>query len=145
MLKISTKSRYALRAIIDIAMNYAGKPVLLKDIARRQEISEKYLENIVASLKSAGLVKSVRGASGGYLLAAKPAEIKIMDIIKIFEGPISIVECVKNPKYCSRVKKCATRNLWKEISDSISKILESKTLKEMIDENKQDDVNDWNI
>ena len=132
MVKMSTKSRYASRAIIDLAENYKGSPVLLKDIARRQEISVKYLESIMSFLKAANLVKSERGANGGYIPARKPNQIKIREIIELFEGSISIVECVKNPGYCHRVKNCPTRKVWIELSDAITGVLESRTLADLM-------------
>lgn len=105
----------------------------MKDIARRQGISEKYLWNLINPLKTVGLVRSLRGARGGYLLAKEPAEISLKDIMSVLEGPLCLVDCVENPSSCRRSPSCITRDVWCEASQGFMKTLEAMTLKTMID------------
>jgi len=136
-MKLSTKGSYGTRAIIDIALYHGKGPVLLKDIAKRQNISEKYLGHIIASLKIAGLVKSIRGAHGGYVLAKPPVEIKLSHIIKALEGSISPIECVDDSALCPRIKVCATRDIWVKIKRTTDKMLESVSLQDLVEEQKK--------
>ncbi len=131
-MKLSTKGRYATRAMLDLALNFGNEPVLSKDIARRQGISEKYLERILSVLKTAGLVKSIRGFKGGYYLSRKPHIITLKDIIFAVEGSISPVECLDDSKLCSRYQTCATYEIWSSLKKSIINILESTTLEDLI-------------
>jgi len=142
-MKLSTKGRYGVRLMIDIASNYNGHPVLLRDIAKRQAISEKYLWHLIDSLKIAGLVSSVRGAHGGYRLAKNVEEINLNDIILATEGNINIVECVTDPFSCERSETCATIDVWRDVSDKISETLKSISLKDMVEiqKNKIDNNN----
>ncbi|RLE08423.1 Rrf2 family transcriptional regulator [Candidatus Aerophobetes bacterium] len=140
-MKLSTKGRYGTRAMVDLAFHYGQGPILLKDIAKRQQISEKYLEHIITSLKVAGLVKSIRGSHGGYILAKSPAQIKLSQVIKVLEGSIAPVECVDDPKVCSRAKLCVTRDIWKKIKRAIDEILESITLKDLVEREKKKEEN----
>ena len=140
-MKLSTKGRYGTRAMVDLAFHYGQGPILLKDIAKRQQISEKYLEHIITSLKVAGLVKSIRGSHGGYILAKSPAQIKLSQVIKVLEGSIAPVECVDDPKVCSRAKLCVTRDIWKKIKRAIDEILESITLKDLVEREKKEEEN----
>jgi len=135
-MKLSTKGRYGTRAMIDLALHYGQGPVLLKDIAKRQEISDKYLEHMITSLRVAGLVKSIRGAYGGYILAKPPAQIKLSQIIKVLEGSIAPVECVDDPKTCSRAELCVTRDVCMEIKRAIDEILESLSLQDLVKQEK---------
>ena len=132
-MKLSTRTRYGLRAILDLAVNFGKEPIQLKDVARRQEISERYLEHIVLSLKAAGLLKSMRGSHGGFMLARPPAEIKLSEIINVLEGSLCLVECVDDPKACSRIDICVTRDIWQELKKSMDAILESITLQDLVD------------
>lgn len=136
-MKLSTKGRYGTRAMVDIALYYGQGPILLKDIAKRQNISEKYLEHIITSLKIAGLVKSIRGAHGGYILAKDPVQIRLSQIIKALEGSIAPVECVDDPDLCSRAKTCVTRDVWIKIKKSMDEILKSISLKELVERQKK--------
>ena len=137
MIKLSTKGHYGARLMLDLAIHYGDGPIVLKDISERQDISVKYLWNLVESLRIAGLVESYRGRHGGYMLAKKPSEITMKDIINIFEGKSCIVDCVCNPSFCEKSSSCVTRDLWSEISDQISQILESVTLEDMVNRNKE--------
>ncbi len=117
--------------MIELALRFNKGPVLLKDISSSQEISLKYLSQLIIPLKIAGLIKSTRGAHGGYFLAKPPAQIKILQIIEAVEGPTSIVECVAEPEICAKAEKCNTRKLWSEVNSSIIKKLEEYTLEEL--------------
>ena len=131
-MKMSTKGRYALRAMLDLALNYKNGHVLLKDIARRQGISEKYLERILSILKAANLIKSSRGFKGGYYLLKDPHAVTLKDIIFAVEGSISPVECLDDSQFCSRCQVCATYEIWLKLKNSIINILESTTLADLI-------------
>jgi len=131
-MKLSTRGRYGARATLDLALHYGKGPVSLKDIARRQEISERYLEHIMTALVSTGLVQSMRGQHGGFSLAKLPKEIKLSQIIQAVEGPISLVSCVDNPKICNRVDMCITHEIWEEVKKAMLEVLDSITLEDMV-------------
>ena len=135
-MKLSTRTRYGIRSILELAENYGKGPVQLKKIAKDQEISIKYLEQLVAILKSAGIVNSVRGAKGGYMLAKPPKEIKLSECFNYLEGPIVTVECVEDDSYCSKTSECITREIWSEIQEAVMSILRSYTLQDLIDRAK---------
>jgi Rrf2 family cysteine metabolism transcriptional repressor len=130
-MKLSTRGRYGTRAMLDVALHCAEGPVHLKDIARRQEVSKKYLEHLISRLEAAGLLRSIRGAGGGISLARPPSEIKLSEILQTLEGPIALVECVDNPEWCSRSSSCATRDIWMQMGQLLSDLLESKTLEDL--------------
>ena len=127
-MKLSTKGRYGTRAMLDLALHYGQGPILLKDIARRQEISERYLEHVVIPLRAAGLVTSARGAHGGFALAKPPSELRLSYIIQVVEGSIAPVDCVDDPRLCSRADFCVARDVWAELEKAMSGVLESTTL-----------------
>ena len=141
-MKLSTRTRYAVRAIIELAQNDSKKPLQLKIIAQRQDISVKYLEQLMAVLRSAGFVRSVRGSKGGYVLAKAPNEIKLNDVMHRLEGTVATVECVENDDYCSRSADCAARYLWAQVEQAIDKVLEGITLQDLV--NKANDENKLN-
>ncbi len=114
--------------MVDIALQKSASPVLLRDIAGRQELSERYLEHVITALRNAGLVKSVRGAKGGYLLARGPGLISLYDIVEATIGPLDLVDCVMEPQDCSRSGRCATRNVWEELSFTLQNKLKETTL-----------------
>lgn len=132
-MKLSTRGRYGLRAMIDMAQSTDQNPIATHSIAERQGISERYLEQLMVPLKRAGLVKSIRGSQGGYLLGKSPEDITAGDIIRVLEGPIAPVECVSeiNPETCDRSDYCITRTLWAEIRNSVAKVLDSYTLADL--------------
>ena len=133
-MKISTKGRYALRLMIDLAMNSVGEPVRLKDVAKRQGISEKYLEQIISVLNRAGYVKSIRGAQGGYLLRRAPEEYTVGMILRLTEGSLAPVTCVEDGDFpCERQENCVTVILWKKINDAINSVVDSITLQDLVD------------
>ncbi|MCD4831920.1 MAG: Rrf2 family transcriptional regulator [Anaerohalosphaeraceae bacterium] len=131
-MKLSTRTRYGMRAIIEIALAYGGKPLQIKVIAKRQNISNKYLEQLVAIMKSAGLVHSIRGPHGGYVLAKAPKDVKLIDVFLVLEGPVLTVECVEHSNFCSSCADCITRKIWTEINDAIISTLASRTLAELV-------------
>jgi len=135
-LKLSTKGRYGVKAMFDLAMNYGKGPIPLKNIAKRQQISEPYLEQLMASLRRAGLVKSMRGAQGGYMLANSPENITVGQIIKTLEGPLAPTECVIEDETteCSKAEYCVTRLIWEKIRDSINNVIDIITLQDMIND-----------
>ncbi|NLX90248.1 MAG: Rrf2 family transcriptional regulator [Firmicutes bacterium] len=135
-MKLSTKGRYGLRAMLDLASNAEKGPSTIHAIAKRQEISERYLEQLLIPLKQSGLVKSVRGSQGGYLLGRAPQDISVGEIIRVLEGPLSPVDCVseQNPDDCKRADKCVTRTIWTKIRDCIAEVLDSYTLLDLVNE-----------
>lgn len=133
---ISTKGRYALRVMIDLAQNNTGEFISLKDVAQRQEISMKYLEMIVSLLNKGKMVESQRGKSGGYRLARKPSEYTIESILTLTEGTLAPVNCVENgAKNCDRAANCITLPLWQKLDHVIDEYLESVTLEDLIEGN----------
>ena len=132
-MKISTRGRYAIRLMMDLADNQTGEPVKLKDAARRQGISEKYLEQIISVLNKNGFVRSVRGAQGGYLIARDPSEYTVGMILRATEGSLSPVECVDGSGSCERESGCAARILWGKVSDAINQVMDSITLQDLVD------------
>lgn len=128
-MKISTKGRYGLRALLDLATHGAeGTPVYLSDIAKRQEISEKYLEHIFGALHKSGLVKALRGRKGGYLLTKQPDEITLHEIISALEGPCNLVDCVTDVTSCPKTDSCVTREVWSLLGNKIEEVLTGFTL-----------------
>lgn len=132
-MRLSTKGRYGVRALIDIALNGDSGPVLLKDIANRQGISAQYLEHLVAPLIRAGILRSIRGARGGMALAKPPEQIKLSRVIEVLEGSVAPVECVDNPALCNRSNECAARDVWGDMKAAILGVLDSVTLKDLMD------------
>ena len=132
-MRISTKGRYAIKLMLDLATNDNGEPIRLKDVARRQEISEKYLEQIISVLNKAGYVKSVRGPQGGYLLQRRPEEYTV-GILRLTEGCLSPVDCVApDGAGCEKGDACVTRILWKKIDDAINEVVDNITLGDLLD------------
>jgi Rrf2 family cysteine metabolism transcriptional repressor len=131
-MKVSTRLRYGLRFMVDLATNYKKGPVLLKDIAKCERISKKYLEQIVITLRTAGLISAIRGSKGGYFLTKPPDKIKLTYIFQILEGTYAPVECVINPAVCTLLKTCPTRQLWIELSRCIEESFRDKTLADLI-------------
>lgn len=123
-MQISTKGRYALRLMLDLAVHNTGELVKIKDISARENISEKYLEQIISSLKKAGYVKSLRGAQGGYMLAREPETYTVGTILRLTEGSMKPVACLEDePNQCSRAGECVTLRLWKMLDEAIEGVL----------------------
>ncbi|MBQ1994490.1 MAG: Rrf2 family transcriptional regulator [Lachnospiraceae bacterium] len=133
-MKISTKGRYALRLMIDLAERSDGTPVSLKEVAKRQNISEKYLEQIISVLNRAGFVRSIRGAQGGYLLKKEPKDYTVGMILRLTEGSLAPVACIEDDEViCDRQNTCVTIMVWKRINDAISGVVDSITLQDLVD------------
>ena len=137
-MRLSTKSRYGLRALFDMAYHAGTLPAQIKDISRRQNISPRYLEQIVQDLKRGGLLNSRRGPQGGYFLSRKPHEITVHQIIMAAEGEMALVDCIKSGKGCKKEcdmeAECVTQNVWREASKRLNDYLESVTLKDLCDD-----------
>ena len=131
-MKLSTKGRYGTRALLEMARHYGEGPMLLKDIAERQQISLQYLEHLIGPLVGAGLVKTTRGFKGGVWLARPPSEIKLSETMQILEGNITPVECINNPGTCTRSRTCATRDVWDEMKRAMYGVLDSTTLEDLV-------------
>lgn len=130
-MKFNTKTRYGLRTMIEIAMHGEDKGVFQKEISERQEISFKYLDQIIASLKASGLIVNSEGRNSGYVLSREASGINVYDVFKSFEHELMIIDCLKGEGQCSREGKCATREFWYGLNDLIVKYLESTNLKDL--------------
>jgi len=131
-MKLSTKARYGLRAVLDLAEYYGTGPVQAKLIAERQGISPKYLEHLLSALKASGLVQVVRGVHGGYKLARPPGEVRLGDVVRALEGSLHLVECTDSSGYCPRQDMCVTREVWREMAAAITNILNNTTVADLI-------------
>ncbi len=131
-MKLSTRVRYGVRLMVELAERYGEGPVFLKDIAAVQGISEKYLSLIVIPLRSAGLVYSARGANGGYTLSRDPKTITLKDVVVILEGEPCLVDCVRDPSVCNRTSRCSSRGVWQRVGDRISEALSEVSLAQMV-------------
>ncbi len=131
-MKISTRARYGTRLMLELALHYDEGPLFLKDIAKAEEISEKYLSQIIIPLRSAGLVNSLRGAHGGYTLSRPPEKITIKDIVEVLEGGFDLVSCTEDASSCSRVSLCVTRGIWSDLGKKISQTLKATTLEDLV-------------
>ena len=133
-MKISTKGRYALRLMMDLAENNTGSPISLKDVAKRQDISDKYLEQIISILNKAGYVRSVRGAQGGYMLKMEPQNYTVGMILRQTEGSLAPVTCIEDDEIvCDRQQQCVTSIVYKKINDAISGVVDNITLQDLVD------------
>lgn len=135
-MKLSTRGRYATRALLDLALHQGEEPVLLKDIAQRQQISLKYLDHLITPLIAGGVVRTIRGPKGGVSLARPPEEIRLSEIIRLVEGSIVPVACVDDPTICSRSELCVSRDIWSELKGAINSVFESKTLQDLVERQK---------
>lgn len=137
-MKISTKGRYAVRLMLDLAQNDKGDCIKVKDIAARQGISEKYLEQIIAILNKAGFVKSVRGAQGGYRLAKDPKEYTVGMILRLTEGSLAPVACLEeNYGECRRYDICETLSIWRELQEAIDQVVDGVTVADLLEKSRQ--------
>lgn len=132
---LSTKGRYGLKMMYEFALNYGKGPMSLKEVALRQQLSETYLEQIIANIKKAGLVNSIRGAQGGYELARKPEDITVGEIIRLLEGPLAPSDCILDDEpECTKAEYCVTRLIWEKIMDSIDNVIDSISLRDMVND-----------
>lgn len=141
-MKISTKGRYALRLLVDLGYYGADDEYIsVKTVSKRQDISEKYLEQIIAQLSKAGYVKSIRGAQGGYRLAKEPEEYTVGMILRLIEGNLSSVSCLENnPNKCRRCNQCVTIDVWQQINDAVNDVIDHITLKDLLDKQRAKDL-----
>jgi Rrf2 family protein len=144
-MKLSTRTRYGLRAIIELAENGSQAPLQTKAIARSQEISVKYLEQLMTILRSAGFVRSVRGSKGGYMLARSPNQIKLSDVFDCLEGHVTTVECVEDTSFCERAEDCVARQVWAQVQQAIKNVLQSITLQDMVDRTRCKKMSNYQI
>lgn len=133
-MKLSTKGKYGLRALVDLSVHCQDEAVSISSIAQRQEISEGYLEQLMAKLKKAGIVVSTRGAKGGYLLAIPAGDIMVGDVLRALEGNIDPIDCAGIHGKCAGADSCVTKYLWQQINDGVNKIVSEMTLQSLIDE-----------
>ncbi len=134
-MRLSTRGRYGIHAMYDLAVSFKGGPQPLKAIAERQSIPEAYLEQLMAPLRRDGLVKSVRGAQGGYLLSRSPSEITIGQVLRTLEGDLAIIECLIEEDACDKADGCPTRKVWKQVRDGLNSIVDGITLQDMLEPN----------
>jgi len=132
---VSTKAQYGLRALVEIGLR-GPEPVPLKEVAKAQEISQHYLEQIAAALRRAGFIRSVRGARGGYRLARSPEEINALEVVEALEGSLSPVGCIEDPGSCEHEGQCSTEQLWRRVDLAIREVLGSTNLQHLIDERR---------
>lgn len=132
-MKLSTKCRYGARAVIEIARHHEDGPIKRKDIARYQNISDSYLENILIALKNAGIIDTIRGANGGYMLRNDPSEVNLLQIINALEGSLALVKCAENPSICDKTERCSTRMVWVKLQEAKENILRNVTIQELVD------------
>ncbi|NLM49349.1 MAG: Rrf2 family transcriptional regulator [Clostridiaceae bacterium] len=132
-MKVSTKGRYGLRLVLELAQNEGKGVIPLREIAKKQAISEKYLEQIIMTLSKNGIVKSVRGANGGYMLSKKAEEITCGEVLRVLEGPLVPVDCVGDNGYCDRADECLSRGLWVKLRKAIDEVVDNTTLKDLLD------------
>jgi Rrf2 family protein len=144
-MKLSTRARYGIRAMLELAQNQGKGPMQIKSIGQHQEISVKYLEQLLAILKSGGFVRSIRGAKGGYMLAESPDKIILSDVFNCLEGPLITTECLEDDDYCPRASECVTRELWAEVQNAVKKVLDSFTLEDLLDRAKTKKNMDYQI
>jgi Rrf2 family protein len=136
-MKLSTRAKYGIHAMLDLAMSRSGEPQSIKSIAERQGIPEQYLEQLVGLLRREGLVSSVRGAQGGYLLAKAPEEVTMAELMRVLEGPIALSDCLEDRGCCERSVACSARRVWERLSQSIDRVLRSVTLEDMLEDHRR--------
>src|SRR4030042_5179833 len=136
-MRLSTRSRYGLRLRLSLGIDETHKPIFLKEIARSEEISEKYLSQIIIPLKAKGLVNTFRGAHGGYVLSRPASQIRLSEIIEPLEGDLGLVDCVNNSGVCDRTSECVTRELWCDMSTMLTEFLGALTLEDLVQKYKK--------
>jgi Rrf2 family cysteine metabolism transcriptional repressor len=135
-MKLSTRTRYGTRALLELALRQGDGPIFLKDIAQQQQISLPYLEHLIAPLIAGGIIRSTKGPKGGISLARKTRDIKLIEITQLLEGSVAPVECIDNPEACKRSEFCATRDIWSQLKEVIDGVLESTTLQDLVERQK---------
>ena len=135
-MRISTKGRYGTRVMVELARNHGRGPAKARDLARRQALSPKYVEQLCASLKTAGLVTPVRGARGGYTLSRAPDRISLREVFEALEGPLRLVHCTSDHARCPRARTCVTQEIWAEIEGRVNGVLETRTLQDLAEKRR---------
>jgi len=135
-MKLSTRSRYGTRALLELALHREDEPVFLKDIARRQQISLSYLEQLIAPLIAGRVIRSTKGPKGGISLARNPEDITLNEVVRLLEGSVAPAECINDPGVCNRSEFCVTRDVWSELKDAMEKVLDSTTLQDLVERHK---------
>lgn len=135
-MKLSSRGRYGTRALFDLALHRTEEPVMLKDIARREQIPLTYLEHLITPLITGGIIRSTRGPRGGISLAKPPEEVRLSEVIRLLEGSLALVECVTDPSVCDRYEACVVRDVWSELNKAVSGVLESTTLQDLVERKK---------
>jgi Rrf2 family cysteine metabolism transcriptional repressor len=136
-MKMSTRGRYGLRAMLELARCHGQSPVLMSSLAKREAVSRKYLHGLLTALKKAELVRSIRGPGGGFVLAREPSKIRLSQVLHALEGPLSLVDCVADRLSCSRVNSCTAHRVWEELSETIENALDGVTLEDLIESENQ--------
>ena len=144
-MKLTTKTRYSLRILVQLASNYNKAPIKGKDISSKQNITEPYLEQIMITMKSVGFVRTVRGCNGGYVLNKNPKNISVLDIIEVFEGKIEFSECLENSSNCMMFPQCPTANIWKHLSDTLKNEAKEITLQTIVDNINESNIQEYVI
>jgi Rrf2 family cysteine metabolism transcriptional repressor len=144
-MKLSTRCRYGARALLEIARNYGRRPTKRRDICKAQGLSDSYLENILISLKSAGVVDTIRGAHGGYVLTRPPAKVSLLDVVKVLEGSQAPVECLDNSVACDRSGRCATQDVWRRVREAEENVLKRTTVQDLVDRDRSYSSADYSI
>lgn len=137
MIRVSQKTTNGVKLMFYLALDFQKKPVSIKEVAKKEDISARYLEQVIIPLKNAGLVSSTRGVKGGYFLTKPPSQIKISEIIRVLEGSWALVECVENPGYCSKADSCISYEIWEKATQALSKVFESYTLNDLVQKHKE--------
>jgi Rrf2 family cysteine metabolism transcriptional repressor len=130
-MKLSSRVRYGCRALVELAVRQNEGPVAIEALAQNTSVPEKYLAKIIQDLRRSGLIRSVRGPHGGYLLSGRPDEVTVLDVWEALEGPLCPVDCLENPQGCDLVDECVTREVWSRVRDAVSDVLRSVTLEEL--------------
>lgn len=144
-MRLSTKCRYGTRAMLELARNYEKGPVKRREIATKQEISPHYLESILTSLKSKNLIKTIRGANGGFTLGEKPEKISMFEIVTALEGSIAPVHCIESSRKCNRSGHCTAQNFWKRLHDVQVKTMKGTSLQSLLDSENETSMLDYSI
>lgn len=140
-MKLSSKCRYGIRAVLEIAKNYQQRPTKRKEIAASQDLDDSYLENILIDLKNKNIVAAIRGAKGGFVLKKAPEEITLLDVIQSLHGDLSPAECLNTPSVCNRVENCVTRPIWQRMKIAQEDVLKDVTIKQLLEQELID--NPW--
>ena len=136
-MKLSTKCRYGLRAVLEIARKYGKAPAKRKDIARKEGLSSSYLENILLVLRNQKILETTRGVNGGYVLCRPPSAISAYEIVNALEGPLAVVDCVEDPHLCDKSGRCVTRTVWCEVACAVHDVLKKISLQDLLDREKK--------